>query len=330
MSDRALVAHLADGQVHSGERLAHALGVSRAAVWKGIERLRAQGVEVLAEPRRGYRLPAAVELLEESRLLRSIAPGRRERLRAIEVLFDVDSTNDRLLSREPPPPDQALLCCCELQRAGRGRRGRRWLAPFGQGIALSIGWQFRAMPRDLAALGLAIGVAIARALARIGARGIRLKWPNDVCFEDRKLGGVLIDLRAEAEGPVHVVIGIGLNLALSAQARELIEATGVRAAAVADACPAAPSRNEVAGSVIDEVLAVLQDYERGGFAPHRAEWSSLDAYANRRVRLVLGAESVLGIARGIDAAGALLLDVDGSLRKFLSGDLSLRLEGGVA
>ena len=330
MSDRALIARLADGQVHSGERLAQALGVSRAAVWKGIERLRAQGVGILAEPRRGYRLPVAVELLEDSRITRAIAPGRRQRLRGIEVLFDVDSTNDRLLNGEPPPPDQALLCCCELQRAGRGRRGRRWLVPFGQGIAMSIGWQFREMPRDLPALGLAIGVAIARALGRVGARGIRLKWPNDVCFEDRKLGGVLIDLRAEAEGPVHVVIGIGLNLALSVSARVEIEATGVRAAAVADACAATPSRNEVAGTVADDVLAVLEAYERSGFAPLRAEWSSLDAFADRRVRLSLGTESVHGIARGIDAEGALRLDVDGTVRKFLSGDLSLRLEGGVA
>lgn len=330
MSDRALVAHLADGQVHSGERLAHALGVSRAAVWKGIERLRSHGIEVLAEPRRGYRLPATVELLEESRLLSALAPGRRERLCGIDVLFEVDSTNDRLLGGDPPPPDRARLCCCELQHAGRGRRGRRWLAPFGQGIAMSIGWQFRAMPRDLPALGLAIGVAIARGLARVGARGIRLKWPNDVCFEDRKLGGVLIDLRAEAEGPVHVVIGIGLNLALSASARGDIEATGVRAAAVADACATTPTRNEVAGTVVDEVLAVLEDYERSGFAPLRAQWSALDAFANRRVRLSLGAESVHGIARGIDAEGALLLDVDGAMRTFLSGDLSLRLEGGIA
>ena len=329
MSDRALVEHLADGQVHSGERLACALGVSRAAVWKGIERLRARGIEILAEPRRGYRLPAAVELLEESRLTRAIAPERRARLRGIEVLFDVDSTNDRLLNREPPPPDQALLCCCELQRAGRGRRGRRWFAPFGQGIAMSIGWQFRAMPRDLPALGLAIGTAIARALTRVGARGIRLKWPNDVCFEDRKLGGVLIDLRAEAAGPVHVVIGVGLNLALSASARSQIEATGVRAAAIADACPTTPSRNEVAGRVIDEVLAVVAEYERSGFTPHRADWSSLDAFANRRARVSLGVESVHGIARGIDAEGALQLEVDGAMRKFLSGDLSLRLEDGV-
>ncbi len=329
MSDRELVAHLADGRVHSGERLAGALGVSRTAVWKGIARLRAQGIEILAEPRRGYRLPAAVELLEESRLTRMISPERRARLRGIEMLFDVDSTNDHLLERGAPAPDQALLCCCELQRAGRGRRGRRWLAPFGQGIAMSIGWQFRAMPRDLPALGLAIGTAIARALDRVGASGIRLKWPNDVCFENRKLGGVLIDLRAEAEGPVHVVVGIGLNLALSASARSQIEATGVRVAAVADACPATPARNEVAGCVVDEVLAVMVDYERSGFSSYRSEWSSLDGHANRRARLSLGDDAVHGIARGIDAEGALQLEVDGVMRKFLSGDLSLRLEDGV-
>jgi len=326
LSDRALVALLADGCVHSGERLARSLGVSRAAVWKGVERLRADGIEVLAEPRLGYRLPAAVELLEEGRIGARIDPARRGLLRGIEVLFDVDSTNTFLLRQEPPPPGRGDACCCELQRAGRGRRGRRWLAPFGQGIAISLGWQFRGMPRDLPALGLATGTAVARSLARVGARGIGLKWPNDVTLQGAKLGGVLIDLRAEADGPVHVVIGVGLNLSLTAAARAEIAATGVCAAAIADACATPPSRNEVAGTLFDELLRLVAAYECSGFAALREEWSALDVFADRRAVLSIGSDSVHGIARGIDHDGALRVEVDGVVRKFLSGDLSLRPE----
>jgi hypothetical protein len=119
----------------------------------------------------------------------------------LEIVFEVDSTNSRLLAASPPPYGAAHVCICELQSAGRGRRGRRWIAPFGASVAMSLAWAFRDAARDLPALSLAVGVAVARALARVGAQGVRLKWPNDLWFEDRKIGGVLIDLRAEAGGP---------------------------------------------------------------------------------------------------------------------------------
>ena len=326
--DRALVALLADGRVHSGERLAGALGVSRAAVWKGVGRLRRDGIEIDAQARRGYRLPTALELFERQSIEAQLARQRRGLLRNLEVRFAVDSTNTLLLQRDPPPFGRADACLCELQREGRGRRGRRWIAPFGQGIALSLAWQFRGMPRDLPAMSLASGIAVVRALGRLGARGVGLKWPNDIWLNDAKLGGILIDLRAEAEGPVYAVIGIGLNLQLAPAARAEIAATGVKVAAVADACVSTPSRNAAAGALLDELLGVLVDYERTGFAPYRDEWSALDALAGRRAVVFTGAERIPGTARGIDSDGALLLDVGGHVRRFLSGDVSLRPEGG--
>ncbi len=330
LSDRGLVALLADGQVHSGERLARSLGVSRAAVWKGIERLRADGIEIEALPTRGYQLPMALELLEDRLILAGLRPQHRDSLHTLEVRFEVDSTNTLLLQREPPPVGSAEVCYCERQSAGRGRRGRRWIAPFGQGIAMSVGWQFRGMPRDLPALGLVSGVAVARALAKIGARGIGLKWPNDIWLDAGKVGGILIDLRAEADGPVYVVIGIGLNMLLTAAARDGIQAAGTRAAAVADACASRPSRNATAAAVLDELIAVLTDYERTGFAPYRDEWAGLDVLAGRAAIVFTGAETIEGVARGIDRDGALQLDVEGRVHKFLSGDVSLRPLGALS
>src|ERR1700735_3443069 len=110
-----------------------------------------------------------------------------------------------------------------------------------------------------------------------GAEGISLKWPNDIWFRDRKLGGVLIELRAEAGGPAHVVIGVGVNVTLPADARGRIEAGGARIAAVSDACAAAPSRNLIAGAILDELLSMLGQYEREGFAAFRDAWMALDA-----------------------------------------------------
>jgi BirA family biotin operon repressor/biotin-[acetyl-CoA-carboxylase] ligase len=316
---------LADGRLRSGEWLARELGVSRAAVWKGIQRLRALGLDVQALPRRGYCLSNAVELLDARRIEAELGPHRRPQLRKLELLFEVDSTNTRLLAAVPPPPGFADAALSELQHAGRGRRGRTWIAPFGAGIALSMAWTFAEGAGTVSALSLAVGVAISRALSRAGAAGVMLKWPNDIWFRDRKIGGVLIELKAEAGGPAHVVIGVGINVVLTAAARREIEAAGVRVAAVADACAETPSRNLVAGAILDELLSMLGRFEREGFAAFREAWTSLDALSGRPARVLLGESVIAGTARGVDSDGALLLETPDGVRRFVSGEASLRV-----
>jgi BirA family biotin operon repressor/biotin-[acetyl-CoA-carboxylase] ligase len=336
---------LADGRLHSGESLARALGVTRTAVWKAVERLRLQGVEIAATARRGYAMPQAVELLAEEPIRRQIATSHRSRLRSVAVNFAVDSTNTRLLAAPPPPYGSADVLLCEIQHAGRGRRGRQWLAPFGGSLALSLGWSFVDAAHASPTLSLGVGVAVARALQRVGARGVGLKWPNDLWFKDRKLGGILIDVRAEASGPAHVVIGVGINVCLTPAARAAIEASGVRVAAVEDACAgenaygeeedacvagrgalaAMPGRNDIAGAIIDELLRMLADLERRGCGEIRESWQALDVLLGRPAEVVVGDSILRGIARGIDGDGALLLERDGRLDAFMSGDVSLRL-----
>src|SRR5271165_1100151 len=323
----ALLGLLADGRLHSGESLAEQLGVSRAAVWKAVERLRAFGIVVHAEARRGYRLNQALEMLDAGRMRADVHADLADALGTLEVLFELDSTNSRLLSAAPPPYGVAHVCACELQSAGRGRRGRRWVAPFGASIAMSLAWTFRDAARDLPALSLAVGVAVCRALRRVGARAIQLKWPNDLWFENQKIGGVLIELRAEAGGAAHVVIGVGINVALPPGARAQVEAGAgpVPIAAVADACPNSrlpPSRNRIAGATIDELLRMLTEFERAGFAPFRDSWSALDALEGRAVRVLIGDRSVAGVARGVDPDGGFCLDVGGRVQKFTSGEVS--------
>jgi BirA family biotin operon repressor/biotin-[acetyl-CoA-carboxylase] ligase len=316
---------LADGRLHSGEWLAKELDVSRAAVWKGVGRLRGMGIEVQALPRRGYRLADPVELLDARRIGAELDSRRMAQVRNLELEFEVDSTNTRLLGNAPPPVGRADVCLSELQHAGRGRRGRRWIAPFGSGVALSVAWIFGDGVRALPALSLAVGVSISRALVRAGALGVRLKWPNDIWFQDRKIGGVLIELRAEDSGPAHVVIGVGINVVLPAAARREIEAAGIRVAAVADACAVAPSRNSVAGAILDELLSMLGRFEREGFAAYRDDWMALDALAGRPAHVVLADGVISGTARGVDQEGALLLDTGKGLQRFVSGEASLRV-----
>jgi BirA family transcriptional regulator, biotin operon repressor / biotin---[acetyl-CoA-carboxylase] ligase len=330
LSHSSLLGLLADGRPHGRAELQRELSLSRAALETEIERLRAQGVAVSALARRGYRLPAPVELLDARRMRAALTPGSECRLRNLEVLFEVDSTNTRLGLQPPPPQGRADVCTSELQHAGRGRRGRRWIAPFGSGVALSLGWAFREAARANPSLSLATGVAICRALERSGAGGVALKWPNDVWFDDRKLGGVLLELKADARGPAHAVIGVGLNVSLSAAARREIEQIGVRVAAVAELSPQAPSRNHVAGVLLDELLSMLGQFEQEGFAPFRDAWLALDALRGRPARVIVGGETILGTACGVDADGALLLESGGRVQRFVSGEVSLRTANGDA
>jgi BirA family biotin operon repressor/biotin-[acetyl-CoA-carboxylase] ligase len=326
----ALLELLADGRVHSGARLARELETSLGAVRQGILGLKSLGIEVGARAGRGYCLPQPIELLDALQIRAALGGERQLKLNNLEVLFEVDSTNTRLLQEAPPPAGQADVCIAELQHAGRGRHGRRWIAPFGGSIALSLGWSFRDASRANPALSLAVGVAICRALTRDGARGISLKWPNDVWFSDRKIGGVLVELKTVESGAAHVVIGIGLNVSLSAAARREIEATGVRAAAVADAGTEECSRNRMTGTLLDELLRMLDHFEREGFAPFRDAWTALDALRGRPARILAGNNAISGTARGVDEDGALLLESGGRMQRFVSGEVSLALNLGDA
>jgi BirA family biotin operon repressor/biotin-[acetyl-CoA-carboxylase] ligase len=334
-----LLALLADGRLRSGAWLAQRLasGTAGAAgadaagatrVREGIEHLRGLNLEVQSVPGRGYRLAQPLELLDAERIRAQLAAPHRARVRRLEVLFDVDSTNPRLFDAPPPPGGSADVCLSELQHAGRGRRGRRWISPFGASLALSLSWTFGEVSRSLPALSLAVGVAVWRALMRAGATGVTLKWPNDIWFRDHKIGGVLIELRAETAGPAHVVVGVGLNVTLPPAARAQIDATAAMVAAVADACATTPSRNVIAGAIVDELLSMLGQFEREGFAAFRDAWTSLDALRGRSVHVVLAGRAIAGTARGVDEDGALLLETPGRVRRFVSGEASLRVQEG--
>jgi BirA family biotin operon repressor/biotin-[acetyl-CoA-carboxylase] ligase len=324
---RALLTLLADGEWRPGSWLARELGTSRGEIARVMRSFGERGIPVGASAGRGYRLSMPVELLDAARIKAALCAELRPRIH-LEVLLDTDSTSTRLLERAPPPFKCANVCSSELQQAGRGRRGRRWISPFGASLALSIGWSFAGATAVNPALSLAVGVAVARALVRLGAANIRLKWPNDVWLADRKLGGVLVELRTEGGGGAHVVIGIGLNVSLSAEQRLAIESQGVRVAAVSDACPGRVSRNALAATLLEELLRMLDGFEAHGFAALRAEWLALDALAGRNVRVLTGDAAIGGIARGVDLDGALLLEVGGKLLRQVSGEVSLRLYEG--
>ncbi len=264
-----------------------------------------------------------MDLLDADDLQARLPQDARARLRRLEVYESLESTNDRLLTVEDLQPGRFDACLAEFQIAGRGRGGRSWVAPFASGLCLSVGWSYRDAPAALSALSLATGVAVLRALARLGIAGFALKWPNDIVRADRKLGGILIDLRGEAAGPAYVVVGVGINVQLPAATRAQLAKEGVDAVDLAS-LGAPPSRNALAAALITELSAALGEYGARGLAAFAEEWQAADALAGRTVAVLQGGQTLEGRARGVDADGALLLDVAGVPRRIHSGEVSVR------
>ncbi len=315
-----LLALLGDGRFHSGEALGERLGVSRAAVWKRIRALRETGLTVHAVRGRGYRLDAPVEWLEAGRILAAMPAGARRLLGDLEIVPVLDSTNARLLARCETGLPSGSACLAEMQRAGRGRRGRRWLSPPARNLYLSVYWRFEAGVAALSALSVRLGLRLATALEAMGIEGLRVKWPNDLLIGDRKVGGILVELRGDPLGTTRVVAGIGLNLGMPDAApidqpwADLATATRRRL-----------SRNAVAGAVLGASLELLHELAEGEEAAWQPLWSRYDALAGRRVRVLWPDRSLEGTAMGIDASGALLLrETGGGMRRVASGEVSIR------
>jgi BirA family transcriptional regulator, biotin operon repressor / biotin---[acetyl-CoA-carboxylase] ligase len=316
---------LADGRTHSGEELARAFGITRAAVWKQVAKLADWGLNVEAAPGAGYRLPRRLDLLEVEALRAALDPDVAARLAKLEVFTELGSTNRQLLTA-PPPPGQLDVCVAEYQTAGRGRRGRRWNVPLGGGVCLSVGWQFAGMPAELAALTLAVGVAVRRVLRRVAGLEIELKWPNDLVVDERKLGGILLEVSAEAHGGAHVVAGIGLNVALPADLLPSLSDWPRGAIDLATALQKdPPPRVVLVGALVNELAALFADYPTRGFTPYRGEWRAADHLRGRGVRVDDTAGSISGTALGLDADGALLVETaGGERRRIVAGDVSVR------
>jgi BirA family biotin operon repressor/biotin-[acetyl-CoA-carboxylase] ligase len=318
-----LLHHLADGKFHSGEALGAALGVSRMAIWKHLQALRLLGVACESVRGKGYRLAAPCELLSQEKILEFLGPVAAARLPAIEILLETASTNTHLRDLALQGAPSGHVCLAEMQTAGRGRHGRHWVSPFAGNLYLSLLWRNMHGTAALGGLSLAVGVAVLRALQALDIRGVQLKWPNDLLVDDAKLAGVLIDVIGESTGQCAVIIGVGVNVRMPAQAGAAIDQDWTDLARLQGGAP--PARNRLAACLVKQLLAVLDEFEQSGLQPVLAEWSGHDALAGRVVYAVAPHGTLQGIARGVDTDGALLLEMPGGeLRRINSGEISVR------
>ncbi len=309
----ALVRALADGDWHSGADLSGAFGISRAALAKRIDALDAFGLQVTRRHGTGYRLETPLTLLDAGAI--PVPAGWR-----LSVVPVTGSTNSDLLDGDPEQDPQALLA--EYQQGGRGRRGRQWVSPFAHNLMCSVAWSFASWPRDLSCLPLAVGVCVAEALAAQGIEDVQLKWPNDLYAQGRKLGGILLEHRGETGGACRIVIGIGLNVrpfdAGQAPDQPWVAADQLR--------ETPQDRNTLAAALLQQLAGMLADYADRGFAPWRDRWAARDLTRDRVVTVTGPGEPWQGIARGIDAQGALQVEAEGRLKPLHSGEVSVRME----
>jgi len=317
---------LDDQAFQSGEALAADLSVTRAAVWKAVEQLREMGVTLDAQPNKGYRLASGVTALSVDRIQALLPADVRARIEALLVEWTLESTNTKLLAALPPGAGRAAVVLAEHQTGGRGLRGRGWVAPPGGAICLSVAWQYADMPADLSALSLVVGLCTVNALAGLHVPGVQLKWPNDLVTPAGKLGGILIEMRAESGGPVHVVVGIGLNVALDAEARAAVKATGNIADDMRAHHIPVPDRNAIVAALLTRLVPALEAYPRQGLTPHLDNWHACDALREHEVRVENAGEIIGGVARGVDAHGALLVETPAGVRRFISGEVTVRIE----
>lgn len=323
MDFRELIRLMCDGAYHSGEQLGEILGVSRTAIWKQLRKLEALGVRVEGVRGQGYRFVLPIELLDGARIVSHLTSVARHAVSRLFVEMSLDSTNSFILRRFSQQAGHGDVCLAEMQVSGRGRRGRQWVASLGQGLCMSLGWRFETAASHLEGLSLAIGVEVAQMLEGLGVP-VRLKWPNDLLVERSdgvlcKLGGVLVELRGDVNGPCEVVAGLGLNVHETPTLETLpqpVTSIGAYAKHV--------SRNEIAANLISRLLAMFERFDQEGFLPWRKAWNGYHAYHNMDVDIIQGAQQWQGRALNADCNGNLEVMRDGRVQKLSGGEISMR------
>ncbi len=271
-------------------------------------------------PGRGYRLTEPMDLLLAESICFKLSLDDRTRLAGLDVFDRVDSTNSYLLSEQVSLERRYHVVFAEAQSAGRGRNGRKWISPFGRNVLVSVGWCCDCRLHQLGGLSLVVGLAVVAALESVGFSGIGLKWPNDLYWDGRKLGGILVEVAGETDGPVSVVAGIGVNCHLDSAHGERIS----QPFAALKELSGVVDRNHIAAAILSALFRMLPVYMEHGFGRFIEEWRRVDILSGLEVDVIRGKEKNTGVYLGIDPTGAALVRFGGQVRALTGGEISLR------
>ncbi len=306
--------------VVSGERLSGALGISRAAIWKHVEQLRARGYRIEAEHARGYRLAAIPDRLLPEEIATRLTGSRFGR--RIVYFEATDSTNVQAMRLAREGAAEGTLVVAERQTQGRGRLGRSWVSPGF--VNLYGSWILRPTlaPADAPQLSLVAALAVARALEPLAPGAVAIKWPNDCLLAGRKVAGILTEMDAELDRVRAVVVGIGVNL--NAGARAFPAELRATATSVRLTTSRKVDRVAFAAALCDALEAVYDRFLHEGFGALIAEWNRYSCLSGREVTVDCAGQHTTGLVRGVDARGRLVLVGDGGREiPIVAGDVSI-------
>lgn len=329
MSKSISVLHiLSDGYFHSGQSIGTALDVSRAAVWKTITKIRDDWqVDIQSIRGKGYRINGGLNLLNANKIRALIPDDVQSKINTLEILTSVESTNQYLLKKSVNSDvKQGHIVLAEHQISGRGRRGRTWSSPFGRNLYISALFEFVENTSGLSSLSPVIAIIVLRVLKRAGIQDAGLKWPNDIHWQGRKLCGILLEMKGEITGIWNIVVGIGLNVNMPRENNNEITQPWT---SLQQIMGIPVERNLLIADIISELIRVMENYPVNGMEQFRDEWNSNDLAYNKKVKLHTPQGELMGIARGVDDQGALLLEVDGVLQHYHAGEVSLRYNDSV-
>jgi len=315
-----LVRLLADGKFHSGQDLAENIGISRTAIWKLIAKLQTWQIEIFAVRGKGYKIPGGLNLIDKDYLSQQIS-DKAKLFSIVEVLPTVDSTADYLTRSWNNSPGLGRVCVSEHQTRGRGRKGRKWVSPFGANLYFSLGLS---LPLGLSALGglsLAVGIGLTQLLNKHCCEKVSLKWPNDLLVNHQKLAGILVEASGDSNDNSFLNIGIGINWDMLISHTEKIDQPWINLKPLLNKDI---DRNEILKLILLQLDDVLNTYIESGFESFRKEWSSHSAYLGEPIVIHTHQGQVSGTEIGIDKTGAIKIKTIDGEKSFFSGEVSLR------
>ncbi len=313
------------GEWVSGEWLSHEFGVSRSALWKHVGSLKRKGYEIESSPKKGYRLHWAPDLLLPHEIQERLNTEALGPIRAV-VVEETDSTNRQAKDLAIHGAPEGTVVIAERQTQGRGRRGRDWFSPEGEGIYCSLLLRPKISPAEISGITLMTGVAVAELLQREAQIPARIKWPNDILVGGRKIAGILTEVTTEMDRVEFAIVGLGLNVntprpgfppSLRQKATSLLIETGKSF-----------SRTDLLRAYLQGFDHYYAIFRKQGLAPILERWKMLTEMMGKQVQVDLLGNRIAGEALDIDRNGALILrDSEGEIHRILSGDVILPKAG---
>jgi BirA family biotin operon repressor/biotin-[acetyl-CoA-carboxylase] ligase len=320
-AQRTIIDILGDGACHSGTDLGNHLNISRSAIWKHINQLIEVGVPIISIPNQGYKLQSKLILLDEQKISTELNSQKWTDPLKLHLFSSIDSTNRFL--KDLPPSQQLDVCCAELQTQGRGRFGRNWHSPFGENIYCSSRWNLNCDLGKLSGLSLITSLAVVASLKKFNhSSTIKIKWPNDILWNDKKLCGSLIEIIAESNATAQVIIGIGLNVNSDTEHNPLPDKPWC---SLFELSQQRHDRNKLIASIIINLKHYILLFIDNDLSFFMDEWNQYDYLLNKPITVAQSLESLSGVACGINNMGQLILEDNFGKKHLLSsGDTSLK------